>query len=166
MPAFQNRYGSHTWRLHRHHPGRVPTPYLLILIFIVNLLPQCIIGNFFTGIIIITITVLLCCIIYYDVKLLFSWQAPDVSWNSPFKVAYRELYEQWLVSGEKTFTKGGNMRPPTRLLIVQWVKKAWESLPVTIIQKSFKVKYISIPFLFHNPIPANNLCQHPQTNIL
>ena len=33
-------------------------------------------------------------------------QAPDVSWNKPFKAHYRELYEAWLRSDAVEFTKG------------------------------------------------------------
>ena len=42
-------------------------------------------------------------------------QVPDVSCNKPFKTYYREIYEDWLNDGEKATTKGGNMKPPTRV---------------------------------------------------
>ena len=47
------------------------------------------------------------------------------------------------------------MRPPTRLLIVQWVKKAWKALPASLIQKSFKVCALS------NEIPEEIGCLKP-----
>ena len=50
-------------------------------------------------------------------------QAPDVSWNSPFKTRIREKWDSWMARGEKTFTKGGNKRAPTRLDQVIWVKE-------------------------------------------
>ena len=50
-------------------------------------------------------------------------QAPDVSWNSPFKTRIREKWDSWMARGEKTFTKGGNVRAPARLDQVIWVKE-------------------------------------------
>ena len=65
-------------------------------------------------------------------------QAPDVVWNKPFKDAYRDLYEQWMDAGEKTYTKAGNMRAPSKLQVVNWVTEAWNSLSEQMIQDSFK----------------------------
>ncbi|KAI6650833.1 Pogo transposable element with KRAB domain-like [Oopsacas minuta] len=70
-------------------------------------------------------------------------QAPDVSWNKSFKAAYREQYEQWMSEGEKEYTRGGNMKAPTKLLVASWVKKAWEPLSTEIITESFKSCAIS-----------------------
>ena len=39
-------------------------------------------------------------------------QAPDVSWNKPFKDRYRELYEEWMRGTEKEYTRGGNVKAP------------------------------------------------------
>ena len=39
-------------------------------------------------------------------------QPADVSWNKPFKDRFREFYDEWMENGEKTYTKGGNMRAP------------------------------------------------------
>lgn len=54
-------------------------------------------------------------------------QAADVAWNKPFKTYYREIYEDWLNDGEKA-TKGGNMKPPTRVQLATWVKAAWDKV--------------------------------------
>ena len=35
-------------------------------------------------------------------------QAPDVSWNAPFKAKYREMYEEWMSEGEMLYTQAGN----------------------------------------------------------
>jgi hypothetical protein len=72
-------------------------------------------------------------------------QPPDVSWNKPFKSHYWNLYEQWLAEGDEqhTFTKGGNLRAPSRVLIAQWVKSAWDSVSKEVIIKSFIVCGIS-----------------------
>ena len=51
-------------------------------------------------------------------------QTSDVSWNKPFKTYYHEIYEDWLNDGEKATTKGGNMKPPTRVQLATWVKAA------------------------------------------
>ena len=66
-------------------------------------------------------------------------QAPDVSWNKPFKAYYRELYEAWLRSDQVEYTKAGNMRAPAKHLIAGWVREAWAKVPQNVITKSFKV---------------------------
>jgi hypothetical protein len=45
--------------------------------------------------------------------------------------------------GQHSFTKGGNLRPPSRQLIAQWVKSAWDKVPKDVIVKSFLVCGIS-----------------------
>ena len=49
-------------------------------------------------------------------------QPADVSWNKPFKTAYKQRYNRWMIEGEKTYTKAGNVRAPSKLLCLQWVK--------------------------------------------
>ena len=66
-------------------------------------------------------------------------QAPDVSWNAPFKGRVTELYWDWMANGEKTFTPAGNMRAPPKHLLAQWVRQAWDGISTDIIEKSFKV---------------------------
>ncbi len=51
-------------------------------------------------------------------------QPADVSWNKPFKTAYRELYNEWMATGQKSFTAAGNTKAPDKLLCIQWVKEA------------------------------------------
>ena len=46
-------------------------------------------------------------------------QPADFSWNKPFKEAYRSKYEEWLSSGDMSYTPAGNMRTPSKLLCVQ-----------------------------------------------
>merc|ERR1711884_68427 len=41
-------------------------------------------------------------------------QAPDVSWNAPFKAKLRELYNKWMANAPKSYTKSGNVRAPSR----------------------------------------------------
>ena len=70
-------------------------------------------------------------------------QPADVSWNKPFKVAYRDLYNEWMSSGEKSFTAAGNMKAPDKLLCLEWVKKAWKIVTTEVIVNSFKLCGIS-----------------------
>lgn len=67
-------------------------------------------------------------------------QPADVSWNKPFKAAYKELYNSWMVEGEKTYTAAGNVCAPSKFLCVQWVKEASSD----IIKKSFRACGISV----------------------
>ena len=52
-------------------------------------------------------------------ELILKPQAADVCWNKFFKQRYQELYDVWQKEGEKTFTKGGNQRAPTKVQVVQ-----------------------------------------------
>lgn len=66
-------------------------------------------------------------------------QAPDVSWNKPFKDRIRSFYDEWLASDQdKEFTTGGNLKAPNKRLIVEWVLKSWNELPKELISRSFK----------------------------
>jgi len=65
-----------------------------------------------------------------------------VSWNKPFKSAYLGFYETWLESYGSTAvnrTPSGNSRPPSKLLVCQWVVEAWKTISKELIQKSFRV---------------------------
>ena len=64
-------------------------------------------------------------------------QPADVSWNKPFKQAYKAQYNEWMVSGEKSYTAAGNVRPPDKTLCLKWVKEAWKSVSIHVIKKSF-----------------------------
>ena len=44
-------------------------------------------------------------------------QPADVSWNKPFKMAYRELYNEWMATAKKSFTPAGNMRLPIKAVL-------------------------------------------------
>ena len=66
-------------------------------------------------------------------------QAPDVSWNKPFKVKFTELYDEWLSNGIHEFTAAGNPKPPPRRKMVEWVLESWAALPQDLIRKSVKV---------------------------
>ena len=65
-------------------------------------------------------------------------QAPDVSWNKPFKALCAEKYDTWMEEvGIHCETDAGNLKPPPPSAIVQWVLDAWKELPTELIRKSF-----------------------------
>ena len=55
-------------------------------------------------------------------------QAPDVSWNKPFKANVTEKHDGSMVAEAHSFTPAGNMRAPSRREIVRWNLAAWDSL--------------------------------------
>ena len=65
-------------------------------------------------------------------------QQADVSWNKPFKTAYRDLYNEWMSSAEKSFTGSGNLKAPDKITCVQWVKKSWSTVSTDVIVESSK----------------------------
>ena len=65
-------------------------------------------------------------------------QPLDVSLNKPFKVQIRNLWNTWMVSGPKEFTKGGALKRPSLVTVIEWVKEAWNSVPCDMVIKSFK----------------------------
>lgn len=71
-------------------------------------------------------------------------QPADVSWNKPFKQAYKALYNDWMATGEKVIMPAGNMRAPDKALCLRWVKEAWNSVTSDVIRKSFRVCGISV----------------------
>ena len=48
------------------------------------------------------------------------------------------------MEGPKTYTATGNVRPPSKVLCLQWVKGCWEALTAEIVQKSFHACGISV----------------------
>ena len=65
-------------------------------------------------------------------------QAPDVSWNKPFKSRCTEEYDNWLPNGKHQYTEAGNMLPPPRREVLKGILLAWDSLSYDVIVKSFK----------------------------
>lgn len=55
-------------------------------------------------------------------------QAPDESWNKPFKAHLISEYDKWLSSGIHQYTKAENMKAPPRRKFVEWFLEAWNKL--------------------------------------
>ena len=55
-------------------------------------------------------------------------QPLDVCLNKPFKDGLREKWMTWMMSGEKTFTPGGQLRAASLVTVCQWVKESWQEL--------------------------------------
>ena len=65
-------------------------------------------------------------------------QAADVVWNTCFKSKIRSHYDTWLSDPTcHQFTRGGNLKAPSRSLLCDWVKSAWNSVPVEMVKDSF-----------------------------
>ncbi len=71
-------------------------------------------------------------------------QAPDVSWNKPFKAKYRELYDAWCLAGNLPTTAAGNTKPPPLDKVCEWILASWNSVTKEIIIKSFKICGLSV----------------------
>ena len=67
-------------------------------------------------------------------------QPLDVSINMPFKCHMREQWNAWLdgSSGSQSMTSTGRLRKPDLDLVCQWILNAWEKIPSSMVQKSFK----------------------------
>ena len=63
-------------------------------------------------------------------------QPMDRSVNKPFKDNMRESWTSWMKMDQPT-TKMGNLKQPTRQDVIDWVSKAWASIRIEIITKSF-----------------------------
>ena len=65
-------------------------------------------------------------------------QPLDVCLNKPFKDRLREKWMTWMMSGEKTFTPGGQLRAASLVTVCQWVKESWQKLSKEMVERSFK----------------------------
>ena len=65
-------------------------------------------------------------------------QPADVSWNRSQKSRIQNKYDQWQNIGEHSFTKNGNMRPPSFYQLVDWVRESWNAIPNSQISDSMK----------------------------
>ena len=64
-------------------------------------------------------------------------QPADVCWMRLLKLAFKHKWQAWLVEGEKSFTRFGNMRSPGYALAIQWISEVWAQLDAELIKRSF-----------------------------
>ena len=58
--------------------------------------------------------------------------------NKPFKDHVQKKYLAWMITGPFEFTPAGKKKAPTRNLVLQWIKEAWQEIPQEMVKKSFK----------------------------
>ena len=57
-------------------------------------------------------------------------------WNASFKAHLRFMYDTWLADEtQHEFTKGGNLKAPSRSLLCEWVKASWDAVPADVVKK-------------------------------
>lgn len=66
-------------------------------------------------------------------------QTADVCWNGPFKHHLRELWALWMREGEKSYTKSGRVRSPSKTELVNMILKSWNQITEEQIKYSFLV---------------------------
>ena len=72
-------------------------------------------------------------------------QAADVVWNASFKAHLRSMYDTWLADEpQHEYTRGGNLKAPSRSLLCEWVKAAWDAVPADVVKNSFASCAITI----------------------
>ena len=70
-------------------------------------------------------------------------QPLDVSINKPFKDCMRKKWNEWMSSGDMSYTAAGNMKPANLPTLCQWVKESWDAIDKEIIINAFKKCSIS-----------------------
>ena len=55
-----------------------------------------------------------------------------------FKNNLRELFDDWLLHGEKSYTNKGNIRAVSKTTLCDMVVEAWKKISEDLIIKSFK----------------------------
>lgn len=70
-------------------------------------------------------------------------QPLDVCLNRPFKQYLRELWNEWMVKGKKSYTNSGNMRAPELDVFCQFIIDAWAKVKTESVIKAFKKCCIS-----------------------
>ena len=66
-------------------------------------------------------------------------QVADVIFNKPFKGKMKELYQSWISDDSNmTRTAAGNLRAPSREVMVQWIIESWRSIPNDMVSRGFK----------------------------
>ena len=91
----------------------------------------------------------------FNFQKLLLLQAPDVSWNKPYKGIIRDYYSTWMTNdAEKEFTKGGNPKAPALEVVLRWIYRAWQGISKETIINSFKGLVLTVPLLTFLPLLA------------
>ena len=65
-------------------------------------------------------------------------QPLDKCINKPFKAKVCAQYEAWMVNGLLTYMPSGKKWAPSKEMVLRWIDRAWNEIPVELITKSFK----------------------------
>ena len=57
-------------------------------------------------------------------------QPLDVCLNKPYKDGLRKCWNEWMVSGDHTFTAAGNMCTASLTTVCAWVVKSWDNISI------------------------------------
>ncbi len=68
-------------------------------------------------------------------------QPAYVSWNKLFKAAYKDLYNEWIANGEKSYTAAGNSRKAS---LFKMGEESMGKVSREVIVKSFRVCGVSV----------------------
>jgi hypothetical protein len=76
-------------------------------------------------------------------------QPADVSWFGSLKKKYHEMWNDWFINQEKTYTKYGNPKSPGYEKCINWISKIWHEFDSNIIVESFGVCGITSQYNLH-----------------
>ncbi len=65
-------------------------------------------------------------------------QPLDVAVNRPFKHNARNIWNEWMMNGQKDYNKAGKIKAPTRQQVVQWTVDSWALITKESIINGFR----------------------------
>jgi hypothetical protein len=70
-------------------------------------------------------------------------QVLDVVVNKPFKDHLKQLFSEWLLTGDHTLTPDGRIKKNSATLLCQWSTTAWQHISTEVTVNDFKKCFIS-----------------------
>ena len=64
-------------------------------------------------------------------------QPLDVLVNRSSKAKLRKAWEEWMISGNHTYTKTGRQRRDDYVTIIEWILEAWNTIPTSTTINGF-----------------------------